>query len=547
MDARESDTSDLVGALDAIADQYGERIALIDENDSVTFDQLAQRSACVARGLADLGIRRGDVVAVWLPNRIEWLELVFATARLGALVLGINTRYRSHELVHALKVSGASALVFEPGFSRADCVSVLSEAITELPVSLRHIIEVSSAGAGRNASGQSQLLAPGLKTHSYSSLFLSTGKIPAPVAGARLRSSAFSSSGTTGPPKLVTHTQFALVSHSRAIAGAFGYGECNTAVLTALPICGVFGFNTVLAALCAGARAVLVPVFDAEVVTSLMREHSVTHANLSDEMLVRILSIDGVLDTLPQWQECGFGAFTAADPRRLVDSGDAAGKKFFQTFGSSEVQALMTYPAPDADAERRSKGGGVPVSGDIEVRIMGTDNRPVPPGEVGEISVKGPNVTAGYLGVEGIDNLSSDGFFRTGDVGLSYVGRDFVYLFRSGDALRLAGFLVDPREIEEFLEAQKGVEQAQVVGIEVNGRTVPVAFVIPTSTASLIAEQLDSVAKHYLASFKVPWAIEVLEEFPMVKGANGVKIQRSDLRRRAEGIRDKWTAERGIQ
>lgn len=525
---RRSLTALLANAVDCHADE----VALIEDGVRTTYQELATRVSGLAAGLAGAGIGRGDAVAIWLANRTQWVELVFATARLGAVAVGVNTRYRSRELLHVLRTSGAKALVVEPGFKGIDFAGMLAEAAPEVPESLQVLVSL----------GPCVDPLPGVETVGYDSLLDHALPEVPDAAQPQLPSSAFSSSGTTGAPKLVLHTQGGIVAHSVAVAEAFGYNAPGTVVLATLPMCGVFGYNTVLAALAAGATSVMLPEFEPDAVVATMLEQGVTHTNLADEMLRRIVDRPGALTNLPTWRECGFGAFTAIDPLHLVAVGEAAGKKFFQTFGSSEVLAVMTYPATDATVERRGLGGGVPCHPDVEVRVRRSDGGLCGIEEIGEIEIKGPNVTCGYYGIDGIPDLDEDGFFHTGDLGKLAGERDFVYLARAGDALRLAGFMVSPREIEAFLEEQDGVDGAQVVGVDLGTDTAPVAFLTARPGQEIDVESVLAAARRELARFKVPRLVEVLDEFPVTRGTNGVKIQRTVLRDRA---RLAWDGQHG--
>jgi fatty-acyl-CoA synthase len=520
--ARPSTLTELLGQA---TQRHPERVALVEGGTQVTYAELTERSTRLADGLAAAGIRRGDSVAVWLPNRAEWVELVLALGRLGAIAVGVNTRYRSREVLHVLATSGAVAMVVESGFKGIDFVAMLDEVGDELPASLTTLIDIADEADRSSRCG--------LEVLSMADLKASERCLDEDHAAADLPSNAFSSSGTTGAPKLVLHQQQGIVAHSIAVAASFGYHADDTVVLAALPMCGVFGFNTVLASLAAGATTVLLPEFVAADAIRTMRTHRVTHTNLADEMLRRIVEEPGALGSLTDWRECGFGAFTAVDPVELVSAGEAHGKKFFQTFGSSEVQALMTYPADTATVDRRSRGGGVPVAPSIQVQVRADDGTLCPVGETGEIEVRGPNVTCGYYGIEGIPDLDDNGFFRTGDLGRMVDAHDVEYLARRGDALRLAGFLVSPREIEAFLEDLDGVSGAQVVGVDLAHDTIPVAFLTAEPGRTIDVAAVVTAASRELAGFKVPRHVEVLDEFPETKGTNGNKIQRTILRERA--------------
>jgi fatty-acyl-CoA synthase len=491
-------------------------VALVDGDVTCTFATLHERSARVASGLAGLGVARGDVVAVWLPSSIAAVELMVAGGHLGATVLGVNTKLRSHDVLTGLRDSNAKVLVTWPGFRGIDFLGMLDEIAADLPPGLEHVVTV-----GTDGEVPSSLAA---RVRAYDAL--PGDPWPEIVATPELPAQAFSSSGTTSSPKLVLQSHRALAHHAYAVATRFGYVEDRTVVLGALPFCGVFGYNTLFAAFAAARPLVIQAAFTAEEAVRLIRRHEVTHTNLSDEMLRRILD-SAPLDSMPSWREAGFGSFTAIDAGELVDAGVRAGRKFFQTYGSSEVLALMTYPAPGSGPERWRLGGGAPVSPEIEVRVRDEDGTDAPDGVNGEIEVAGPNVTCGYLNRDGVADLADDGFFRTGDLG-HRVGDDVVYLSRRGDALRLGGFLVSPREIEEFLEQDPTVREAQIVAVDTPRGPGVVGFVRAGQDfdeAALLAD-----CRRRLAGFKVPRRVFVVDEFPVSDGANGVKIQRTRLR-----------------
>jgi len=513
----------LAGLLQRWQEQHGSSVAIIDGSRKVTFSDLAENSRRLSLGLARLGVRRGDVVAVWLPNSVQWVELEFAITRLDAIVLGVNTKLRGHDVRQVIDEARARVLVVWPGFHKMDFLAMLGTVSEELPGSLEHVILVGDFDL--------HLVPEGLRSRSllYEELFINEAS--SEISGeCDLPCNAFSSSGTTSTPKLVVHTQRSLVTHSASVAHAFGYESPDAVILGTLPFCGVFGFNTFLAALSAGRPVVVQQIFDANEAVELIERHKVTHTNGSDEMLRRILASAKPAKRLASWREAGFANFTG-DAHELVLAGEEAGKKFFQTYGSSEVQALMCYPHKGAGVERRSLGGGVPVSASIDVRIRDLDSGEVAADGVdGAIEISGPNVTVGYLNRSDTEGRTPDGYFRTGDLGRLQEGTDLVYMTRLGDALRLGGFLISPREIETYLEQLTGVDSAQVIGVGHHDRTVAVAFVIPAEGNVLDEKRLLERCSTELARFKVPQRILIIDSYPTTHSANGDKIQRSKLR-----------------
>jgi fatty-acyl-CoA synthase len=524
-------TAETYGALlQKQAGEHGGTTALIDDERAVTFAELDGRTRRLSAGLAGLGLRRGDVVAVWLPNTIEWAQTALAAGLLGVITLGVNTKLRSHDVQQLLAESGAKVLITYPGFKGIDFLGMLAEIGPALPPSLTHIVHIRSAELQGTDGLASQALV------AYEDLF---GSVPLEYQAsdvAEIPAQAFTSSGSTGRPKIILHDQRGLLFHGHAVAERFGYRAQDAVVFGTLPLCGVFGFNTLLASLAAGRTLVLQAVFNAEEALRLVERHRITHMNLADGMLRMLLDAVGALDDparISTWREAAFGNFTATDPMEMIQVGGRLGKKFYQTYGSSEVLALMTYPAQGSTPERWALGGGEPVSEAIEVRVRDAETgEPAGLGAHGEIEVRGPNVSLGLLTAEGIKPHppGEDGFFGTGDLGYLRSERDVVYLARMGDAVRLGGFLVSPREVEAFLGAIPGVHEAQYIAVGGSRGLVPVAFVIPEDNCEVSEGDVISACQGKLAAFKVPQRVLIVDCFPTLRSANGDKVQRNRLR-----------------
>ena len=186
----------------------------------------------------------------------------------------------------------------------------------------------------------------------------------------------------------------------------------------------------------------------------------------------------------------------------------------------------------------RILGGGRPASADVEVRVRDIDSgQLLPPGASGELEIRAPTSFIGYL-----DNPEatakvrrSDGFFRTGDVGRVREDGSFVFETRTGDAIRLGGFLVSPVEIEEVIRQLPGVADAQVVAVEIAQQTRAVAFVIRQPDQDAVVSETAVVAwvKSRMAGYKVPAQVWFVDAYPVTHSANGDKIQRARLREMA--------------
>ncbi len=198
----------------------------------------------------------------------------------------------------------------------------------------------------------------------------------------------------------------------------------------------------------------------------------------------------------------------------------------------------MASWSPDDPIDRRSPAGGMPISPDIQIRVVepvtGADLVDEQPGE---LQVRGPNVLRGYLNnpEATAGAFTDDGWFRTGDLAMARAG-GFVFLARLKDTLRLRGYLVDPAEIEEYLASNPAVAGAQVVGVPGAAGEQAVAFVRPTPGAAPAEAELIDYCRGHIADYKVPARIVVLDEFPTVQSPNGTKIQKARLREMAAGL-----------
>jgi len=500
----------LAGLLSGLAAEHGARVALVEGDRALTFDELVAAAAALAGDLAGWGVSRGDVVALWLPNVLEYLVAEFALGALGAAALGINTRYGEHELAHLVERARPVGVVVPHRFLDIDFVG-------KLP---RPGPWVGVVGAPDDVDLAGFDLGGGVRR-----LPDPTACDPAPLpTGGRGEDPVayFTTSGSTGAPKLAGHPQAAVVEHAVNVARAFDMRP-GDAVHLALPLCGVFGFSAAFGMLAAGGTCVLEPVFDAERMARDVAAHHVTHLVGGDDMLGRLMAVDP-----PEWPGCRRGAIADFGGRagEVARWADERGIALSGVYGSSELFALVsTWPAELPLAERVA-AGGVPVSPAIEVRAV-ADGVVCPHGETGELQFRGYPVTSGYLGGPEVP-VDDDGWFSSGDLG-STTADGFHYRCRAGDALRLRGFLVEPAEIESFLLEQDGVEGAKVVG----AGGVAVAFVVLRPDAVVAAADLHDRCHRSLAAFKVPARIEVLAEFPVTTGTNGTKIRAAELRERA--------------
>ncbi len=506
--------------LDDVAAQHGADVALVEGGTgrTLTFAGLRAAAGALAGDLAEWGVGRGDVVALWLPNVLEYLVAEFALAGLGAAALGVNTRYGEHEVAHLLERARPVGVVVPHRFLDLDFVGRLR----------RPGPWVGVVGAPADADLAGFDVGGGVQRVG------GTGDGPLPDRGRADDPVAyFTTSGSTGAPKLAGHPQRAVVEHAVNVARAFDMRP-GDAVHVALPLCGVFGFSTAFGMLAAGGTCVLEPVFDPDRMARDIVAHRVTHLVGGDDLLGRLMT-SWQADPVA-WPACRRGVIAdfggrAADVARWAE--EAVGVALSGVYGSSELFALIATWPVDLPLAERVPAGGVPVSPGIAVRAVDPETGAVcAAGDPGELQFRGYPVTSGYLGGPAVP-LDEEGWFASGDLGSTTAAGAFHYRCRAGDALRLHGFLVEPAEIESFLMEQTGVDIAKVVGAASADGTVAVAFVTLRPGASVTAADLHDRCRDALAAFKVPARIAVLDAFPVTTGTNGTKIRANELRERA--------------
>jgi fatty-acyl-CoA synthase len=499
-------------------------IAFVEGEREISFSELDALGRRAAAWLRAQGIVPGDRVALWFPNRIEWLALLFGLSRVGACLVAVNTRFRASELEYLLERSGARMLVCQPEFRGIDFASVLQGVNPAAAKSLATIGVIGKAGG--------TILGKPTVTLDLAHSAADDADDSDPDALALV----FTTSGTTKGPKLVMHTQRSMVLHAQRVARAHDFDRDGARLLAALPLCGVFGLDSTLAAFAGGAPSVLMETFDAGAAAGLMRRHAITHMYGTDELYQMLLRAAPGHDPFPNARIFGFAAAQSGG-NDFAREAWTRRVPFLGLYGSSEVHALFSLQSPDMPVDWRIEGGGIPASAPAaEVRIRDVDSgQLVPAGTTGEIEIRAPTNFSGYLNYPEAtaEAVRPDGFFRTGDIGYLRGDGSFVFLTRRGDAMRLGGFLVDPTEIESALARLPGVAEAQVVAVEIAGRNRCVAFVVPEEGRQPKEADLVAAVSNSMAAFKVPARIWFLDELPITRSANATKIQRGKLREMA--------------
>lgn len=517
----------------------------------VTVADLLARTNEFAALLAEHNVGEGDCVAVWLPSWADTYAWQFAASARGAHVIGVNTRYNVAEVSHVLTKARPTLLVMAHGFRGIDFLATATTAVADAsPAEADNpfvaptvaVWAVPGAPDAPNAAdydlGSGSFIVPAAGS-------ASSAQVDAVGPDTERLSVAFTTSGSTGMPKLAAHRETAVITHSQHVAERVGFVPGDVLV-EPLPYSGVFGFSAGMGALFGGAAVLLHPVFNEQELVSAWDHFGGSHFVGADDMLSRVRRVcDETGARIDSWKWAGVADFQGMSADIAHWAATEFGTRTVGVYGSSEVFALTSFWPVDTPEELRYSGGGRLTDPAYEYRIADPlSDQPVAEGSEGEVQLRGANVVDRYLGDqgEGKKNFTADGWFQTGDLGRAQGPDTFEYVCRMGDVIRLRGFLVDPAEIELHLITHDEVELVKVVGrTGESGAPEVVAFVQPVPGTSPDPAELRAFCKDRLATFKVPSEVRLVESMPVTAGTNGSKIKAAVLREWAATPLEKQT------
>ncbi|GAB3627519.1 AMP-binding protein [Pandoraea terrae] len=493
-----------------------------DEN--VTYGEFRDRVRRVAGGLQRHGLRRGDCVALWFPNTVDWLVVAMACARSGLPVLCLNPRLGPLEIGDFIARARCKAIVLAASHGGKDNLALLSGVDAIKLAGLR--LAVTQEGPPECIAGLASVSLPELASGEFDGEEQASGNDVCII---------FSSSGTTSRPKLIQHSQKAAAAHAADVASAFGIQGGRARVYAGAPFCGAFGFTVAMGALAGHSAVVADERFDARDAVNTLDAERITHMFGTNEMLQRMLDAAG-----DGWRPQTLETFAHANFTPGLDTlparAEAQGVRLRGCFGMSETFALFAAQPADGTLQRRVGTGGIPICREAKVRVRDlSSGQLLEAGEHGELEFYTPNLMLGYVGDEEATRraITDDGFLRTGDVG--YMGSDggFTQLSRMGDVIRIGGYLVNPLEIEAVVSTYPGISACQVVEVPTEQGPRPVAFVTGHQGYRHDEPGLIAFLKVRLATFKVPVRFFEVPEFPVATGPNGTKVLKRELREQA--------------
>jgi len=514
-------------------------IAYADRDLHWSWNQFNERVDSLAKGLLAIGMEPGDHLGIWARNVPDWLTFMFATAKIGVVLVTVNPVYKSHELAYVIKQSDMKALVIIDSFRDVNYVEIVRELVPESMTQER----------GRLASAEF----PRLKNLIYMGPEKHRGFYNVPellVLGSHGDDEAYAAakaslkntdtinmqytSGTTGFPKGVMLTHRNILNNGFYIGQRQDFTEADRVCLP-VPFFHCFGCVLgVLAVLTHGAAMVPVEIFDPVLVLAAIQKERATALYGVPTMFIAELAhpMFDMFDLTSLRTGIMAGSPCPVETmRQVIDKMHAS--EMTICYGLTETSPVFTQTTTDDTLERKCETVGRKHD-QVEVRVIDPETgRDCPSDTPGELCCRGYNVMKGYYGMPEATAgaIDAEGWLHSGDIGTVDEAGYYRITGRIKDMIIRGGENIYPREIEEFLYTMPGVEDVQVVGVpDAKYGEVVGAFIRKKADADITEGDVQEFARARMARYKAPKYVFFIDAFPMT--ASG-KIQKYKLREMA--------------
>ena len=497
----------LSSIIDRGALNFADKIAVVHSGTRYTYECLKGAVDRVAFYMSELGMRRGDRIAIYMPNCPEWVAVYYGIIRLGAVTVCVSAAYKQKEIEELLNDSQVSLLI--------TCDELLPEVPERERIpAVKDIVVLENdrvlASIFDTRSSRNEPFAPLECSPGDECVILFTG-------------------GTTGTPKgaMLTHGNILYTAqnvcyHERAIP--------DDLALCFMPLNHVFGGNHIMNSTLYGCGTlVLHKSFDMDQVLSSIQSEKITRFYSVPTVFIRLLNTKNSHKYLESLTYC-FSAATSMASEIVRQWQEKFSLTIHEAYGMTETSSLVTF---NHLYHHKVGSVGTP-AGVVEVKIVGDDHKEVPHGETGEIIIRGPNIMKGYFNkVEETEKLLRNGWLYSGDVGRLDEDGYLYIVDRIKDIIISGGLNVYPTEVEEILYTHGTVEECAVVGMPHKEYGEAVTAFVKIKKGGICAENdLIRFCKEKIASYKAPKNVKIVDELP--KSPAG-KILKREIKRQFTG------------
>ena len=499
------------------AEEHGDKVAIRQEEKTITFNELNQYRKTVAKSLLKMGIEKGDVIAIWAPNSIEWILAAIGIQSIGAVLAPINPKLTGAEAEDLLRRSQVKLLFTIEKLEHGNAEKILNQ--KHLP----HLEKIIFFDHDKNQT-----------LHSWKT-FLTAGKdISQENVDAKSASieptdpmDILFTSGTTGQPKAVISSHQQNLRVFQTWADTVGLVS-DDIYLVISPFFHSFGYKAGwLAGLITGCEILPLELFDVEKVMQTIEDRKVTM--LPGAPTVYEMLLNNQNRHHYDLSSLRLGVTGAANiPVQLVkDMKEQLGFATVVTaYGLTECTGVVTICRPDDPLEIIAHTSGRAIEG-VEIKCVDPKTlESCSPGTEGEVWVRGYNVMTGYYEMEEAtrQTITAEGWLRTGDIGILDHNDYLRITDRLKDMYIMNGENVYPAEIEQVLYHHESIAQAAVIGVPKKPQgEVGMAFVVPKAGASISESTFHEHCRKHLARYKVPYFFKVVEGLPLNASGKVVK------------------------
>ena len=523
--------------LDETAEKFPNNDALVYVNRNLryTYKEFNEKCERIAKGLMALGIKRGDHIAVWAYNVPEWILLQYSSAKIGAVLVTVNTYYKSHELEYLLKQSDSTTLFLVSGFKDVDYIKIVNKVIPLLKDSepgkishpeLTYLKNVVFIGKEKHPGmfNFEEIEEMGESISDKDFLERCSSLDPHDVINMQY------TSGTTGFPKGVMLTHYNIVNNAYYVGNVMGMNE-NDRMCIPVPFFHCFGcVLSTLNCVTHGSAMIPIEMFKAEKILEAVEKEKCTALQGVPTMFIAEL------------EHLDFAKYDMSSLRTGIMAGascpievmvNAMSKMHLQEiticYGLTEASPVLTQTRRSDPVQKRVETVGKPLP-EVEVKVVDPETgKELPANKPGELVARGYGIMKGYYKMpKQTDSVIRDGWLHTKDLATMDDDGYFSILGRIDDMIIRGGENVYPREIEEYLYTNDKIEDVSVIGIpsQKYGEEVA-AFVKLKEGKKSSEEELKNFCKEGISRFKIPKYIFFTDEFPMT--ASG-KIRKVELR-----------------